>query len=101
MQPPLGPPVWTALNLWLPGMPPPISKMISRNVMPIGTYGVGASAIGEGSRALAGAVQGTVSFQNNTFIGAARNGYPPTTRWAASLAAALATGAGLPSRPVP
>lgn len=71
------------------------------NVMPIGTYGVGASAIGEGSRALAGAVQGTLSFQGNTFIGNPRANYPATTRWAASLSAALATGAGLPSRPVP
>ncbi len=38
MQPPDGPPVWTALNC-LSGfsMPPPMSKMISRSVMPMGT----------------------------------------------------------------
>ena len=37
MQPPEGPPVCTALYLRPSGMPPPISKMISRSVMPIGT----------------------------------------------------------------
>ena len=37
MQPPEGPPVCTALNLRPSGMPPPMSKMISRRVMPMGT----------------------------------------------------------------
>ena len=37
MHPPEGPPVCTALNLRPSGMPPPISKMISRSVMPMGT----------------------------------------------------------------
>ena len=37
MQPPEGPPVCTALNLRPSGMPPPMSKMISRSVMPMGT----------------------------------------------------------------
>ena len=37
MHPPEGPPVWAALNFRPSGMPPPISKMISRRVMPIGT----------------------------------------------------------------
>jgi len=37
MQPPEGPPVWAALNCLPPGMPPPMSKMISRSVIPIGT----------------------------------------------------------------
>ena len=37
MQPPDGPPVCTALNCLPSGMPPPMSKMISRSVMPIGT----------------------------------------------------------------
>ena len=37
MQPPEGPPVWTALNLWPPGTPPPMTSMISRSLMPIGT----------------------------------------------------------------
>ena len=36
-QPPEGPPICTALNFRLRGMPPPMSKMISRRVMPIGT----------------------------------------------------------------
>ena len=36
-QPPAGPPVWTALNFFPSLMPPPISKMISRSVVPIGT----------------------------------------------------------------
>src|ERR1017187_3552288 len=36
MQPPECPPVCTALNLWPLGIPPPISKMISRSVIPIG-----------------------------------------------------------------
>src|SRR5512143_1987941 len=38
MQPPEGPPVWTALN-FLSGfsMPPPMSKIISRSVIPMGT----------------------------------------------------------------
>ena len=36
-QPPEGPPIWTALNcLWL-RMPPAMSKMISRKVVPMGT----------------------------------------------------------------
>ena len=36
-MPPEGPPVWAALN-WRPSlMPPPISKMISRSVVPMGT----------------------------------------------------------------
>jgi hypothetical protein len=71
------------------------------NVMPVGVYGVGASGVGEGSRALAGAVAGTMSFQRNAFIGNPRANYPATTTWHASLAAALASGAGTPSRPVP
>ncbi len=37
MMPPEGPPVWAALNWWPPRMPPPISKMISRSVVPMGT----------------------------------------------------------------
>ena len=37
MQPPEGPPVWAALNFLPPGMPPPISSMISRRVVPMGT----------------------------------------------------------------
>ena len=37
MHPPDGPPVCTALNFLLFGMPPPISYIISRSVMPIGT----------------------------------------------------------------
>src|SRR5665811_989094 len=37
MQPPDGPPVCTALNFLPPGMPPPILKMMSRRVMPMGT----------------------------------------------------------------
>ncbi|MNV81864.1 hypothetical protein D3C71_1755590 [compost metagenome] len=36
-QPPDGPPVCTALNFLPPGIPPPISKITSRRVMPIGT----------------------------------------------------------------
>ena len=36
-QPPDGPPVWTALNARPRGMPPPMSKMISRSEIPIGT----------------------------------------------------------------
>ena len=36
-QPPEGPPVCTALNVLPPGMPPPISKTISRRVIPMGT----------------------------------------------------------------
>ncbi len=36
-QPPEGPPICTALNLPLSLIPPPISKMISRSVIPIGT----------------------------------------------------------------
>ena len=37
MHPPEGPPVCTALKLRPSGTPPPISKMISRRVMPMGT----------------------------------------------------------------
>ncbi len=37
MPPPEGPPVWTALKRLPPGIPPPISSMISRSVIPIGT----------------------------------------------------------------
>ena len=37
MQPPDGPPVCTALNCLPSGMPPPISWMISRSVIPMGT----------------------------------------------------------------
>ena len=37
MQPPDGPPVWTALNARPSGAPPPISNTISRSVIPIGT----------------------------------------------------------------
>ena len=36
-HPPDGPPVWTALNLRPSRMPPPMSKMISRSVRPMGT----------------------------------------------------------------
>ena len=36
-HPPEGPPVWIALNFLPPGIPPPISKMSSLNVVPIGT----------------------------------------------------------------
>ena len=37
IQPPDGPPVWTAFTFLLSGIPPPISKTISLIVMPIGT----------------------------------------------------------------
>ena len=37
MHPPEGPPVSTPLQARSPGIPPPISNMISRRVMPIGT----------------------------------------------------------------
>ncbi len=37
MQPPEGPPVCTALNFLPSGIPPPISKTISRSVIPMGT----------------------------------------------------------------
>jgi len=37
MIPPEGPPVWTPLNFLPFLMPPPISKMISRRVVPMGT----------------------------------------------------------------
>src|ERR1039458_3047128 len=37
MQPPDGPPVCTALNVCPSGTPPPISKMIWRRVVPMGT----------------------------------------------------------------
>ncbi len=37
MQPPEGPPVWAALNSRPSGIPPPMSKMISRRVSPMGT----------------------------------------------------------------
>ena len=37
MQPPEGPPVWTALNSLSAGMPPPRSKIIWRRVVPMGT----------------------------------------------------------------
>jgi len=36
-MPPEGPPVWTPLNFLPFLMPPPISKMISRRVVPMGT----------------------------------------------------------------
>ena len=36
-QPPAGPPICTALNFLPSLMPPPMSKMISRSVAPIGT----------------------------------------------------------------
>ena len=36
MQPPEGPPVCAALNFLPFGMPPPISSMTSRSVVPIG-----------------------------------------------------------------
>ena len=71
------------------------------NVMPIAQWGVGATGVGEGTKALTAAVTGTWTFNNNTFIGAMRNGYPATTQWAASLGAALGTGAGISQRPVP
>src|ERR1035438_10548629 len=37
MQPPEGPPVWIAFNVWPPGTPPPITSMISHSLMPRGT----------------------------------------------------------------
>ena len=37
MQPPAGPPVWTALNARPSTIPPPMSYTISRSVVPIGT----------------------------------------------------------------
>jgi hypothetical protein len=37
MQPPAGPPVWTALNVPPSTIPPPMSNTISRSVVPIGT----------------------------------------------------------------
>ena len=37
IHPPDGPPVWTALNSFPPGIPPPISYTISLKVVPIGT----------------------------------------------------------------
>src|SRR3989339_275064 len=37
MHPPEAPPAWTALNFLPPGMPPPMVKMISRRVVPMGT----------------------------------------------------------------
>ena len=37
MQPPAGPPVWTAFSRLPPAAPPPMSKTISRSVVPIGT----------------------------------------------------------------
>ena len=36
-QPPDGPPSWTALNCRPGSMPPPMSKITSRSVVPIGT----------------------------------------------------------------
>jgi hypothetical protein len=64
------------------------------NVLPIGQYGVGATAAGEGTKALAAAVKGSLSFSRNVFIGAERANYPSGVRWAPTLAAALAAGAG-------
>lgn len=72
-----------------------------QNVLPIAVYGVGATASGEGNTALTAAVRGTLSFEGNAFIGAPRTNYPTTTTWHSSLAAALATGAGIAARPVP
>ena len=37
MQPPAGPPVWTALKARPSTIPPPMSNTISRSVVPIGT----------------------------------------------------------------
>jgi hypothetical protein len=37
MQPPEGPPVWTALNFFFLGTPPPMSNTISRSETPMGT----------------------------------------------------------------
>ncbi len=37
MHPPEGPPICTALNSLPSGMPPPMSKTISRSVIPMGT----------------------------------------------------------------
>jgi hypothetical protein len=37
MQPPDGPPIWTALNVRPFFIPPPMSSTISRMVIPIGT----------------------------------------------------------------
>ncbi|MGQ0646663.1 MAG: right-handed parallel beta-helix repeat-containing protein [Gemmatimonadaceae bacterium] len=84
-----------AIVLDLSGSSPAVTNFrFDDNVLPIGVYGVGATAAGEGSKALTAAVAGSVSFARNTFIGAERPNYPQTTRWAPTLAAALGTGAG-------
>ncbi len=71
------------------------------NVMPTAQYGVGATAVGEGIAALNAGVSGGWTFLRNTLIGNQRNNYPSGTRWASSLSAALATGAGVSAPPVP
>ncbi|MGQ0646354.1 MAG: beta strand repeat-containing protein [Gemmatimonadaceae bacterium] len=71
------------------------------NVIPTAVYGLGATGVGEGTKALNAAVAGTWSFSGNTFVGALRNGYPLTTQFAPNLNAAFATGAGVSQPPVP
>ena len=71
------------------------------NVIPTAQYGVGATAIGEGTVALNAGVGGTWTFLRNTFVGNQRNNYPVTTRFASTLSAALATGSGVAAPPVP
>ncbi|MBL8958317.1 MAG: right-handed parallel beta-helix repeat-containing protein [Gemmatimonadetes bacterium] len=71
------------------------------NVIPTAQYGVGATAVGEGTVALNAGVGGSWTFLRNTFIGNQRNGYPATTKWASSLAGALSTGSGVAAPPVP
>ena len=71
------------------------------NVIPTAQYGVGATGIGEGTAALNGGVGGTWTFLRNTLIGNTRNNYPATTKFASTLAGALATGSGVAAPPVP
>jgi hypothetical protein len=78
----------------LSGGPAATNFRFEDNVLPIGAYGMGATAAGEGTKALTAAITGNTSFVRNTFIGAERPNYPAGTRWAPTLAAALATGAG-------
>jgi len=84
------------------GLKPAVTRFqFDDNVLPIAQYGVGATAVGQGTAALNAAVAGGWSFARNAFIGAPRTNYPATTQWASALAPALALGAGAPSRPVP
>jgi hypothetical protein len=89
------------LDIGGPKTPAVTGFRFDSNALPIAVYGVGASGAGEGNLALAAAVHGTLSFTGNAFVGAPRANYPATTTWHSSLAAALASGAGIPSRPVP